>query len=75
MMDANGNPDVMGARPMTPQQIADADEVRLAMNAAHAVIERHASTLPKPEAARLFAVAKTHMEIACMMAVKGISRT
>lgn len=75
MNDANGNPDVMGSRPMSPQQIADADELRLAFNALHALIEKHASTLPKPEAGRMFSVAKTHLELACMAAVKGISRT
>jgi len=72
--DANGNPDVMGSRQMTPQQLADADELRLAYNALHALIEKHASTLPKPEAGRMFSVAKTKLELSCLAAIKGISR-
>lgn len=75
MIDANGNPDVMGSRPMNPQQLADANELRLAFNALHAIIERHAGSLPPAEAGRMFSISKTHLELSCMAAVKGVSRT
>lgn len=74
-LDANGNPDVMGSLEMTPDQIAMSNKLRLAFNALHAEIELNASTLPKPEAARLFAMAKTHLELSCMAAIKGVSRS
>lgn len=72
--DSNGNPDVMGSREMTKSQLSSATEVREMFN------DIHGRLMPtpgehNPEAARLFALARTHLEMACMFAVKGISRS
>ena len=74
MKDANGNPDVMGPWALSKQQRDDVDQMYLAFNALHAVIERHDRSHTSAEAARLFSIAGMNLELACMAAVKGISR-
>jgi len=70
--DENGNPDVMGARVLTDAQIEEASNLKLAFNSLYrACMGNHVAPA---EAARLFAMARTHLEIACMCAVKAISR-
>lgn len=71
-LDTNGNPDVMGYRDMTQQQIAFAQELREAFNAVDAKL--HGNPGSSPESLRLYAVARTQLELACMAAVKAISR-
>lgn len=70
--DANGNPDVMGSFKMDPSRVAEADELRLEFNALHTKLAGNPSL--SGEAARLFAIARTHLELSCLAAVKAISR-
>ena len=69
--DSRGNPDVAGPRQMSPSQITTAREVQDDFNALIAKL----SAPTNDEAARLFALARTHLEIASMLAVKAISRS
>ena len=71
--DANGNPDVMGARPLTSSQRDTVEHVIADFNALHAKLQGAPGT--NADAGRLFAVARTQLELACMVAVKAISRT
>ena len=70
ILDKNGNPDVMGSRSLNAPQIVQVETLKLEFNALHQKLMLSSS----PEAARLFAIARTHLEIACMSAVKAISR-
>ncbi len=72
--DANGNPDVMGSRPLSQSQAEAIASIKADFNALHARLMSTpgAST---PEAGRLFAIARTQLELACMAAVKAVSRT
>ena len=73
--DKYGNPDVMGSRQMTQLQQEFAQlrlELREAFNAVHAKCQ--APPGASPECQRLYAVARTQLELACMAAVKAISR-
>lgn len=72
--DANGNPDVCGSREMDAKQLEDVEALRLAFNELLALIDDKAMHLPNAEAARMFAVAKTQLELAAMAAIKGVSR-
>jgi len=67
-------PDVMGSRPMNDEQARQADSLRAAFNHLHAMCTPPDGTPMTPEAARLFAVARTQLELACMAAVKAVSR-
>ena len=71
--DANGNPDVMGSRSLSAPQLDSVNGLKLDFNALHKMCMGDPGT--PPEAARLFAIARTHLELACMAAVKAISRT
>lgn len=71
--DANGNPDVMGARILNPASVAAADALRLEFNALAAKLQ--GAPGQNAESARLFAIARTNLEISCMAAVKAISRS
>ena len=70
--DDNGNPDVMGPRPLSAPQVDAVQALRLDFNALHQKCSSDPTT--PPEAARLYAIARTHLEIACMAAVKAVSR-
>ena len=72
MDDAYGNPDIMGSRPMSPEQFKRMDKLRLMFNAVHS--ELASDPGDTQEASRLFAVARTQLELSCMAAVKAISR-
>jgi hypothetical protein len=71
--DANGNPDVMGSRDLTPSQAETANMLKAEYNALYARISGTPQT--PADAARLFAVARTLLEQSCMAAVKAVSRT
>lgn len=71
-LDARGNPDVMGPRKMRPDVFKDADHLRMEFNAIHMQLDRDPTSTP--ESARLLAMARGHLEIACLLAVKAISR-
>ena len=73
--DDNGNPDVMGPRPMSAQQVDAVQALRLDFNALHQKCMLPPSDNASPEALRLYAIARTHLEIACMAAVKAVSRS
>ncbi len=70
--DANGNPDVMGSRVMTDDQKELADKLRLAFNAVNTMLQ--GNPVSTAEAMRLYAISRTHLEVACMTAVKAVSR-
>lgn len=70
--DIRGNPDVMGSRTMSPAAMAEAEHLKLDFNALHAHLDRGATS--NPESARLMAMARSHLEIACLCAVKALSR-
>lgn len=70
--DARGNPDVMGSRPMSGAVQLEAEQLRLDFNALHLQLDRGATS--NPESARLMAMARDHLEIACMCAIKSLSR-
>lgn len=72
MPDKYGNPDVMGSRQMTQLQQEFAQELGEAFDAVHAKCQ--APPGASPECQRLYAVARTQLELACMAAVKAISR-
>lgn len=72
VFDAAGNPDVMGSRPLNEAQSAAAEKMRLECNLL--ITRMHGSPGSTPEALRLYAIARTHLELACMAAVKAISR-
>lgn len=62
---------------MTPEQIAYADEIRRDFEALHGkmiIAGTAGSAGDREDAARLYALARTHLEIACMIAVKAVSR-
>lgn len=65
---------VMGSRPMSPDQIAYADELRRDFEALHGKLFVAGTNDGKGEAARLYAIARTQLELACMAAVKAVSR-
>lgn len=71
-VDTRGNPDVMGHRKMTPAALAEADQLRLDFNALHTQLVRDATS--NPESARLMGLARDHLEIACSLAIKSLSR-
>ena len=71
-LDARGNPDVMGSRKMSPAVFAEADQLRMDFNALHAQLVRDDTS--NPESARIMALARDHLEIACMLAIKSLSR-
>lgn len=66
--------DVMGSRPMTDAQMQQADRLRQAFEQLHAMITPPNDAAVTPEAGRLFAVARTQLELSCMAAVKAVSR-
>lgn len=67
--------DVMGSRPMTQRQQAQADSLRRQFEQVHeAITPPKDDPVVSPEAARLFAVARTQLELACLAAVKAVSR-
>lgn len=67
-------PDVMGSRPMTDEQQRRAETLRAAFNQLHAMCQPPPDVPVTAEAGRLFAVARTQLELACMAAVKAVSR-
>jgi hypothetical protein len=71
--DRNGNPDVMGSKPLGAKQISVVNDLKLEFNALH---QKLCGTYmsANPEAARLLNIAKTHLELGCMAAVKAVSR-
>lgn len=71
--DENGNPDVMGSRPLTDSQKDTIAMLRREYNALHSRIS--GAPGQTPESARLFAMARTQLEISYMTAVKAVSRT
>ena len=71
-IDVRGNPDVMGSRKMDPAVFAEADALRMDFNALHAQLVRDATS--NPESARLMGLARDHLEVACMCAIKSLSR-
>ena len=73
--DMNGNPDVMGSVLLSAQQIDAVNALKLDFNALHQKCMLPPSDNASPEALRLYAIARTHLEIACMAAVKAISRS
>ena len=70
--DANGNPDIMGSRQMTPVQLAAVDALRLEFNALHQKLAGDPTI--RSEQSRLYAIARTHLETAAMFAIKAASR-
>ncbi len=70
--DANGNPDVMGPRKMGEDGVARTRKMQDAFNDLHQKCMGAPTTTG--EAARLYAIARTHLELASMAAVKAISR-
>lgn len=73
VFDDNGNPNVMGSRPVSESQAGTIKSIHADFNALHARISGTPGA--NAEAARLFAVARTHLELACMAATKAISRS
>jgi len=71
-LDRNGHPDIMGPRPMNEELLGSARALQDAFNQVHAMCVDDGE--PTPEAERLLAMARTHLEIASMCAVKAISR-
>ena len=71
-LDERGNQDVMGPRTMTDAVKAEARALQLDFNALHAQLLRDESS--NPESARLMAMSRSHLEIACMLAIKSLSR-
>ncbi len=67
--------DVMSSRPMTPEQIAFADELRRDFEALNGKLYLPGTHDGRSDAARLYALARTQLELACMAAVKAVSRT
>lgn len=67
-IDKNGAPDVMRAEftPITEQNKANAEAIKLAFNALHKALDDLYGD-------RHMALAKTHLEIASMFAVKSIT--
>jgi hypothetical protein len=65
---------VMGSRQMTPEQAAYADELKRDFEALHGKLFVAGTHDGRGEAARLYAVARTQLELACMAAVKAVSR-
>lgn len=66
---------VMGSRPMTQRQTAQADALRYQFEQLHsALMPPPGNPAVTPEAQRLFAVARTQVELACLAAVKAVSR-
>ena len=72
MRDANGNADIHGPRPMSPAQIGEARQLMNDFNALAVQLQRDDTS--NPESARLMSMARSHLEIACMCAVKALSR-
>lgn len=64
----------MGSRDMTAEQSAYADELRRDFEALHGKLFVAGTHDGRSEAARLYAVARTQLELACMAAVKAVSR-
>jgi hypothetical protein len=71
--DINGNPDVMGSRVLTPSQVDTVNSIKADFNALHARLSGTPDT--RGDADRLLAIARTQLELACMAAVKAISRS
>jgi len=65
---------VMGSRPMTPEQSAFADELKRDFEALHGKLFVAGTHTGNGDAARLYALARTQLELACMAAVKAVSR-
>ena len=65
---------VMSSRPMTPAQTSKADALRADFEALYAKLHPNGTIGHGDQSARLYAVAKTQLEIACAMAVKAVSR-
>ena len=66
--------DVMGSREMNDAQKHQADRLRQAFEQLNAMLLPPSGTPLTPEAARLFSVARTQLELSCMAAVKAVSR-
>ena len=64
----------MGSRQMTPEQMAYTEELRHDFEALHGKLFVAGTHDGRGEAARLYAVARTQLELACMAAVKAVSR-
>lgn len=71
-LDSRGNPDVMGSRKVSGAISLEMEQLKLDFNALHAQLHRDATD--NPESARLMEIARTHLEIACMAAIKSLSR-
>lgn len=65
---------VMDSRMMTLDQVAYADELKRDFESLHGKLFVAGTHDGHGEAARLYAVARTQLEIACMVAVKAVSR-
>ena len=67
--------DVMGSRPMSDRQLKQAEALRQMFEQANAALTPpQGDATMTPEAGRLFAVARTQLELACLAAVKAVSR-
>jgi hypothetical protein len=67
--------EVMGPRSMTDRQMRQAENLQTLFENVNKTITPPADEqMMTPEAARLFAVARTQLELACLAAVKAVSR-
>lgn len=67
--------DVMGSRPMNERQMKQVESLRAQFEQLHAAIKPPNDAHPQtPESSRLFAMARSDLEKACLLAVKAVSR-
>jgi len=66
--------DVMGSRTMTDEQQRRAERLQQAFEQVHAMCSPPSDAPVTVESGRLFAIARTQLELACMAAVKAVSR-
>lgn len=66
--------DVMGTREMSDAQLAHASRLRAAFETLNGMLTPPAETPVTADAARLFAIARTQLELSCLAAVKAVSR-
>lgn len=65
---------VMGSRHMTAANGEKANKIRDAAEELHKLLFPNGTVVAGDESARLYAVARTQLEIACAMGVKAVSR-